>query len=177
MRLLFIYGPPAVGKLTVAKELAQLTGHPVFHLHQTIDLVTQFFPQGTVAYSHATRIIRLAIIEAAAQERFPGLIFTYGYGNPTKQTDDFITTVIQMVKKQGGQTNFVYLTADKETLLERVTQNSRKQTGKIQTKEILMQTLQERTFGKIPFVENLVIDTTHLSAEQVAQQITKHYQL
>ena len=82
-----------------------------------------------------------------------------------------------MVKKQGGQTNFVYLTADKETLLERVTQNSRKQTGKIQTKEILMQTLQERTFGKIPFVENLVIDTTHLSAEQVAQQITKHYQL
>ena len=63
MKLIFIYGPPAVGKLTVAKKLAQLTGYTVFHLHQTIDLVTQFFPQGTAAYSHVTRIIRLAIIE------------------------------------------------------------------------------------------------------------------
>lgn len=177
MHLIFIYGPPAVGKLTVAQELAQLTGYPVFHLHQTIDLVTQFFPQGTAAYSQVTRIIRLAIIQAAAQEQFPGLIFTYGYGNPTKQMDEFIKTIIQTIHQYGGTTNFVYLTADKETLFERVTQASRKNTGKIQTKEILAQTLQERTFGEIPFVENFVIDTTHLSAEQVAQQIKKHYKL
>ena len=31
MKLVFIYGPPAVGKLTVAKELAALTGFKVFH--------------------------------------------------------------------------------------------------------------------------------------------------
>lgn len=177
MKLIFIYGPPAVGKLTVAKELSHITGYKILHLHQTIDLVTQFFPQGTPAYSRVNSSIRLALIQAAAQEQFPGLIFTYGYGNPTKQMDDFIKNVIQTVQTYGGQTDFVYLTADQETLLERVTQCSRKQTGKIQTKEILTQTLQERVFGKIPFVKNLVIDTTHLSAEQVSQQIKKHYVL
>jgi tRNA uridine 5-carbamoylmethylation protein Kti12 len=29
MRLVFLYGPPAVGKLTVAKELSTLTGFVV----------------------------------------------------------------------------------------------------------------------------------------------------
>jgi replication-associated recombination protein RarA len=31
--LVFIYGPPAAGKLTVAEALAMRTGHKVFHNH------------------------------------------------------------------------------------------------------------------------------------------------
>ena len=33
MKHLFLYGAPAVGKLTVAKELADLTGYKLFHNH------------------------------------------------------------------------------------------------------------------------------------------------
>ncbi len=36
MRLVFIYGPPGVGKLTVARELAALTGFKLFHNHLTV---------------------------------------------------------------------------------------------------------------------------------------------
>jgi len=39
MELLFIYGPAAVGKLTVARELAKLTGFRLFHNHLTVDAV------------------------------------------------------------------------------------------------------------------------------------------
>jgi len=35
MKLVFIYGPPAVGKLTVANALAKVTGFKVFHNHLT----------------------------------------------------------------------------------------------------------------------------------------------
>ncbi len=88
-----------------------------------------------------------------------------------------LRALYRLCEHMADKQTFVYLSADQETLLERVTQNSRKQTGKIQTREILTQTLQERVFGKIPFVENLVINTTHLSAVQVAQQMKKHYEL
>jgi len=33
MRLVFIYGMPATGKLTVAKELVDITGYALFHNH------------------------------------------------------------------------------------------------------------------------------------------------
>lgn len=46
MQLIFIYGPPAVGKLSVANALAKLTGYRVFHNHLTIDLVRSIFDWG-----------------------------------------------------------------------------------------------------------------------------------
>ena len=42
MKLIVIYGPPAAGKLTVAKELSKLTGFKVLHNHITIDLIDHF---------------------------------------------------------------------------------------------------------------------------------------
>lgn len=32
MKLIFLYGPVAAGKLTVARELAGITGFPLFHI-------------------------------------------------------------------------------------------------------------------------------------------------
>jgi shikimate kinase len=37
MPIVFIYGPPAAGKLTVAKELSAVTGYKLFDNHVTID--------------------------------------------------------------------------------------------------------------------------------------------
>ena len=46
MRLIFIYGLPAVGKLTVAKELAAKTGYKLFHNHLVVDLLISTFELG-----------------------------------------------------------------------------------------------------------------------------------
>ena len=46
MTLVVLFGPPAVGKMTVGLELQQLTGLRLFHNHMTVDLVLQFFPFG-----------------------------------------------------------------------------------------------------------------------------------
>jgi hypothetical protein len=48
--LVFIVGPPAVGKMTVGYALAARTGLRLFHNHHTIDLVLRFFPYGTPAF-------------------------------------------------------------------------------------------------------------------------------
>ncbi|HIJ11483.1 TPA: hypothetical protein HA278_05490, partial [Candidatus Woesearchaeota archaeon] len=47
MIFVLIYGPMAVGKLTVAKELVKLTGYKLFHNHLTVDLVGSIFEWGT----------------------------------------------------------------------------------------------------------------------------------
>jgi len=39
MRLVFIHGPAAAGKYTVAKELAALTGFELYHNHLVVDEV------------------------------------------------------------------------------------------------------------------------------------------
>jgi hypothetical protein len=47
MKLLFLYGPVASGKLTIARELATLTGFALFHNHLVVDAVAAVFPFGS----------------------------------------------------------------------------------------------------------------------------------
>ena len=46
MKLIFIWGPAASGKLTVARELEKLTGLPVFHNHLVVDALLEKLPFG-----------------------------------------------------------------------------------------------------------------------------------
>lgn len=50
MKLLFHYGPPAVGILTVAREVAALTGYRLFHDHLTVNLALAVFDFGTPGF-------------------------------------------------------------------------------------------------------------------------------
>jgi hypothetical protein len=47
VQLVFIYGPTASGKLTVARELAKLRDYRVFHRHLVEDMATAVFPFGS----------------------------------------------------------------------------------------------------------------------------------
>ena len=55
--LLLIFGPPAVGKTTVGQEIERLTGLRLFHIHQVIDLVTQYFPYSSSLDSPYYRLL------------------------------------------------------------------------------------------------------------------------
>ena len=45
MKLLFLIGNGAVGKMTVGQELMKLTGLRLFHNHMTIEPVIEIFGQ------------------------------------------------------------------------------------------------------------------------------------
>ena len=75
--LVFLLGPPAVGKMTVRHELAQRTGFRLFHNHQTIDLVLRFFDFGTPPFHRLVGEFRRRIFEEVAASDLAGLIFTY----------------------------------------------------------------------------------------------------
>ena len=46
MKFVLLFGPPAVGKMSVGRELEKITGLRLFHNHMTIELVVPFFDFG-----------------------------------------------------------------------------------------------------------------------------------
>ena len=85
MKLIFLHGAPAVGKLTVAEELARLTGFRLFHNHLTVDLVTSLFPFGSEPFIALREQIWLAAFREAAQDDV-SLIFTFNPESTVRET-------------------------------------------------------------------------------------------
>src|SRR3989338_7426258 len=97
MDLIFLYGAPAVGKLTIAKELEKITGYPLFHNHLVAPVSKLFFQMDSVHAIELRNKIRLDVFEITAKHKVPGMIFTVCYSHP--EDDDFVKDVFESVEK------------------------------------------------------------------------------
>jgi len=129
LKLVVIYGAPGVGKLTTAKALAVLTGFRMFHNHLSFDLARAVFEFPSPPFARLMQTVRLVTFEAAAREKLPGLIFTFGYASP--EDDSFVQRMTQVVKRQGGELAFVRLYCDIAMHEQRVLTEERQRFGKI----------------------------------------------
>jgi broad-specificity NMP kinase len=175
MKLLFIYGSPAVGKLTVANEIARKTDFKVFHNHLSIDAIEPIFEFGSPSFAKLIEIIRVETVREAARVR-QNLIYTFCYA---KDADDaHVEKIINAVESFGGEVYFVLLRADRAELNKRVTEESRRKTGKAKTVE-MMDFFHETydLLSPVPHRESLIVDNTKLSPQAVAQQIIEHFKL
>ena len=73
--LIYLYGPPAVGKLTVAERLSALTGWPIFHNHLSVNAVRPVFGFGSKPFIEVVQRFRLDVVHTAMTEGI-NLIFT-----------------------------------------------------------------------------------------------------
>ena len=117
MKLIFIYGPPAVGKLTVATELGRITSFAVFDNHLSTDCVLPVFAYGTKSLAKLGRKIRLDVIEEAAREGVD-VIFTFVYRDP--QGAPVVEEICNAVDAHRGTVSFVQLLCDMPTQEQRV---------------------------------------------------------
>lgn len=177
MKLVVIYGPPAVGKLTVARELAKVTGYRIFHNHLTVDLITSIFEFGSPGSGTLVDRYRLELIGIAAKKNIKGLIFTFVYAN-TKEDDDFIKRLIRLSKHHRIKTRFVQLVSEKKELERRVKERSRNNFSKIKDKKTLRSVISRYDlFTPISFVRSLTIDNTKISAKGSAEIIKRKFRL
>ena len=160
MKLVFIHGAPAVGKFSVARELAKITGFRLFHNHLTVDLLSSVFPFGSQPFVLLREQVWLSVFREAAINDV-SLIFTF---NPESTVlERFIEDTDDVVEAAGGQVYFVELTCAQSELERRIENPSRKEFGKLCSIEQYraLEAAGAFSFRKLP--TGLSLDTTHSS--------------
>jgi len=119
MKLVMIFGPPAVGKMTVGYALERLTGLRLLHNHMTIDLILPFFAFGHPAFHRLVSEFRTRICEEVAGSDLPGLIFTYVWVLDRPHDKELVDHVVAIFRARGADICFVELTATQAERLQR----------------------------------------------------------
>jgi len=119
MKLIIIFGPHAVGKMTVGQELAKKTELKLFHNHMTIDLVANFFDFGTEQGRRLVGLFRQEIFEEVSKSNLYGIIFTFMWAFDQQSDWDYIKKVCDLFESRGSDIYFVELEADYDLRIER----------------------------------------------------------
>lgn len=175
MNLVFIYGPPAVGKLTIAEELAKITNYKLFHNHLTQDLARELYPAHDEVRFGLVDKLRLATFEYAAQQN-TDIIFTFVYAG--EGDDDFVSKTVDLIKKHGGTVLFIELSAPDAVLLERVDNESRKRFHKLKDASVLNEQLKSKRFSKSVKQTNIFcLDSSKQNPLESAKLIQKYFKI
>jgi len=172
MNLLFLYGPPASGKLTVAEELSKLTDYPVFHNHLTRDLVQSLYPGHVMEHYDLVDTLREDVIKYCALNN-TSLIFTFVYDGP--EDNEVVAKRVNTVTENSGNVLFVELTAPHDVLLKRVNNESRMQHKKIHDPKQLASLLETKAYNSVPYDDILKVDTSLNDPVKAADLIAKHF--
>lgn len=170
MKLIFIYGLPATGKLTVAQELASLTGYKLFHNHLAVDLLLAVFEFGSLPFVQLREEIWLSVFDQACRAQLPGLIFTFAPERTVRP--QFVSEALSVVGQAGGEVTFVELTCPIAELKERLDSPSRRNYQKLTDLSIFDQLHAGGHFesSQMPKAA-LSIDTAHCPPKQAALRI------
>ena len=115
MRLLLIIGPPAVGKMTVGRAVADRSTFRLFHNHHTIELLLDVFDYGTPPFSTLNSEFRRRMIEEAA-DAGTDLVFTFVWDLDLPEESDWLA---RLVEPYADRVAVVELVAGLDTRLQR----------------------------------------------------------
>lgn len=176
MQLVYLYGPPGVGKLTVAHELAALTGFKLLHNHLTVNLVRSVLPFNSEPYVRLVRQFRREMLAEAAQVDVD-VVMTNVYLGTEEQLAS-IRRQFEPVYEAGGSVLFVQLVCDRDTWLARLPSESRRIEGKLLDADRAVGLFNGADpFSTMPVEPTLTLDTTRLPPAEAAARIATHYDL
>ena len=176
MQLVFIHGPAASGKLTVARRLGEATGYPVFHNHLVVDMLLAVFDFGSAPFVQLRESVWLNVLERASAEQLPGLIFTFCPERTVRP--DFVDAAVTSIENAGGRVLFVQLTCPETELENRIENESRAEFGKLRSLGLYRQLHDEGAFV-FPQLPNsgVTIDTAKTGPDESARIIVDHFGL
>lgn len=163
-----LYGPPASGKLTIAKELQSLSGYNLFHNHLLVDLLDAVDSKRSSDFYQTHDNIFNELISYAIKRKV-NLINTFVFTSGID--DNFMDKTKDIIENNGGEITFIQITTDEKVLLERVSDDSRKMFNKISDPAKLKNLLEEYDLSTSYKHTAITINNTNLSPTEVAKQI------
>jgi hypothetical protein len=180
--MVFIFGPAAVGKMTVGQRLADLTRFKLLYNHMVVDLVTEFFPFGSPPFHALARPITEQIIEACATNGV-NLIITHGLLFSAPGSLRLIEEWSAPYQRAGGEIFYAELAAPLDVRLARNMTENRQRHKKVDwaTPERLHEMEgwgRWHSDGDLPDpTRHVVIDNTDMRAEDAAMLIKERFGL
>lgn len=181
MKLVFIFGDAAVGKMTVGQELIKIADLRLFYNHMTIEPVLEIFGERN---DPAIDRMRWVVLEEFAKTDLEGLIFTMMWDLDDPADWAYAAKAAKIFEDRGAEVYYVELVADQKVRLERNGSENRlkhkasKRNVK-ESNEWLVEVDTRRRFvsreGEIPFPHYIKIDNTDLPPEEVARQIKEYF--
>lgn len=183
MKLVFILGDAAVGKMTVGQELMKITGLRLFHNHITIEPVLEVF--GEWNFNVISQLREIMFGEFAKTDKY-GMIATFMFAFDEKSDWEYLEHIKDIFRPYNTEFYYVELVAPQEIRLKRnVTQNRLKHKASKRDIEISNQRLlyddENHRFvsydGEIEFENYIKIDNSDLPPEKAAQIIKEKFNL
>ena len=175
MKLLFLHGAPAVGKLTVAKALLRLVPARLMDNHAAIDLARTIFEFGAPGFWELVHDVRRSAMNAAAEHGVPLLVTTFCYAEPEDREQ--FGQIEEIVQRHSGELLPVFLHCSREEALRRVGNPDRVERRKLISGEHLIRDLDRYDLTAVPRPDCLKLDTGVNAADVTAQEIVEHFGL
>lgn len=184
MKFIVIFGPPAVGKMVVGKELSKRTGFKLLHNHMTIELLIQLFDYGTPKFLKLNSEFRKRIFEEVATSDVPGFIFTYVWDLSQKKEKDYIELISNVFLKNKWEVYYLELEASLEERLKRnktkvrLIEKPSKRDTKLSEKQLIAMDTKHKmnTDGEFYYHKNyLKIVNTDLTVEETVEKIVNAF--
>lgn len=116
--LMVVFGPPAVGKMTVGRAVCQRTNFRLFLNHHTIEPLADVFGMDTAPFRALTSEFRRRVVHEAAAADIP-LMLTLVWNLEGVEDARWVADLVSPYASAGLPVSFVELAADLETRLER----------------------------------------------------------
>jgi tRNA uridine 5-carbamoylmethylation protein Kti12 len=173
----FIYGPPAAGKYTIAKTLAEQLDWPLLHNHAAIDYVEPIIAWGAPGFFDACADVRIALTRGALENGL-SLVSTFVYAKGFDADEAFVARLHDTVAHAGGRFCAVQLSCSVATIRARSVAPHRVAMKKIASPEKIDAVLTEYDcWSPVPNIDSLAVDTDALSVEQSVAHIRQHFTL
>jgi len=177
-QLLVIFGPPAVGKMTVGRAIQRRTGLPLFHNHMAIEPALRYFEFGSEPFGQLVNTFRRALFQSVAHSALPGLIFTYVWDLEAASDRRALERLCELYESVGADIAFLELRA---SLGERITRNkgedriaakpSKRDLERSEANLRALESMKLNSDGAITLpYRHVVLDTDGLTAIAVAER-------
>lgn len=180
MKMILIFGPQAVGKMTIGERISDKMGLPLLYNHVTLDAIWPYIGWNEKTFELSDQL-RLDMFDYIAKDPdHGGLIFTFVWAFDRAEDWDFVEKIKATFYKRHHELYFIELAADLDERLRRNQTENRllkkpsKRNIEFSNHELLTSAEHHRLNshpGEITEANYLKLDITDLSAEESSTKI------